>query len=517
MSQEPSQSLDLITEVLARVGRKGVKLWVKNGQLHYRAAKGSLDNDEIETLRSYKDQIVSMLERAANSSLAESTVSFSSPDITALSFSQEAHWHRYKLQDQHCFRTIASATRMIGCLNFDLFRDSMAEVVRRHPGLRTRIVVRDGTPMQQVSESADFKFKMQDLRMLPTLTLELEVKRLIEELILTPIRVSEDPLWEAHLLKLRDQEHVLIVVMEHIISDMLSVQILLRDIFSTYTQRSWGHPVTLPAIPMQFTEYAERQRKALDSPGAPRSYWTTRLSGCPRVRFPHDRELLADVQHGWDHVNITITSQRRDSLSTWSRFMKTTLAMAVFTVYAALISRWCEVSDVVIHYVTDGRSSEKVRHTIGYFAKLLPIRVELDCTDTFVTLLKRITMEYYKAYEQADFYHLDAQLPAPDFALNSNFNWITQRNWDPTEGGVLETDLRCSPIVFEPPIPETAEVDVEPFLLLYDSGREVTGGIYFPKKRFSLIRMQRFASNFSKFMEALLEKPDRPICDVIPL
>ena len=517
MPQELSQSLDPITDMLARIGRKGVKLWAENGQLHYRAAKGSLTDEEIEALRRNKDQLVSILERATNAVTAGPTVaiSLSHSEYAELSFSQEEHWHRYKLHSSYVPRTIAAAIRMKGCVDLALLRNSIAEVVLRHRALRTRVVVCDGKPMQQVSELVDFKFEVQDLTALLPLLRDLEVKRLIEALILEPINVSDGPLWEARLLKLHSEECVLVVVMEHIISDARSLQILLRDVFSNYAQLLRGRRTSLPAIPVQFTEYAEWQKRVCDSPpGGRSSYWTTRLSGRPRVRFPDDRDLLRNNGFGLDRIHIEINPKRRASLLTWSRFIKTTPSMAVFTAYAALICRWCGVSDIVIHYVIDGRTSDKVQNTIGYFAKLLPIRVEFHKADTFVSLLKRITVEYCKAYELSDYYHLNGRIPTPDFLSNSSFNWIAQDNNNSVGESATEGAIRCSPISFEPPIPETIEVDIEPAIVLSDSGREVSGGIYFPRNRFSLARMQRFASNFGVFMDVLLERPGESVYDV---
>jgi Condensation domain/TubC N-terminal docking domain len=518
MPQKLSQPLDRIADVLVRIGKKGVKLRTENGQLLYRATKGSLTDEEIEVLRFHKDQIVSMLESAINVELGEPTASSWNRESAVLSFSQEAHWRRYRLHSRPGAREIASATRMTGRLDVELFRSSVAEISCRHAGLRTRIVMCNGTPTQHISEAGDFEFEVQDLTALSYQAREIEVMRSIDELILRPIDVSVGPLWGVRLLRLSNEEHVLIVIMEHIISDNVSLQILLRDIFSAYAQLSRGVGISLPAIPIQFAEYAERQRKMFGSRARGDSYWTTRLSGCPRVRFPCDSDLLTNVQPGWGYVRVRMISLQRVSLSTWSRLRKTTPSMAAFTAYVALVSRWCGVSDIVINYVIDGRTSDKVRNTIGFFAKRLPIRVELHRDDVFASLLKRITAEYCKAYERANFYDMDAHIPAPDFAPNSYFNWIAREDCDSSVVmKAAEDGIRCLPVFFEPPMRENVEIDAEPSILLYDTDSGLSGGIFFPKNRFSLHGMHRFASNFGIFMDALLERPDGPIYDVAML
>src|SRR5262249_34711866 len=142
---------------------------------------------------------------------------------------------------------------------------SAVELVRRHEALRTRIVVCNGTPAQDIAEPDDFELPVSDLSPLPNPLREIKIQRAIEQLILEPIDVAVGPLFGIRLLRLSQDEHVVIVAMEHIFSDGSSVSVRGGDLFSAYTQPIQGGAFFFPAIPIQFADYAVWQRKALES------------------------------------------------------------------------------------------------------------------------------------------------------------------------------------------------------------------------------------------------------------
>lgn len=511
-------SMDRIADVLGSVRKKGVRLWSVNGQLHYKAPKGALTQEEIERLRVSRGQIVALLERATGAETAESRLAPRPRfDRAPLAFSQLAHWHLYRLSERRAIRQIASATRLHGRLNIDALQKSVAEIVHRHDALRTRIVVCDGIPIQEISESSDCEPTMDDLTALSESFREVQVKRQIEQLIVEPIDVSVGPLFGIRLLRLRDDEHVLIVAMEHMISDAFSMNILLRDFFTVYMQALKGRTFSLPAIPVQFADYAVWQRNAqkswIEKHGA---YWNECLTGCQRLRFPEDQRLQTATRLGWGTVSLQIGRNLKAELREWCRLRRTTLVMSVFTAYVGLVLRWCDVSSAVIHYVTDGRVSPKIENTIGFFASVLYLRIGLLEDDNFVDLMNRVTEEYCKAYEHADYSYMAAQAPRPEFTRNTGFNWVPQGSKiDLSDLDGSEDAITCSPIRFAHPMVRNLELDGEPFVLLFDADDEIVGDVYFPVNRFSVDTMERFGRNFLVFIRALLRQPEKRVKDIV--
>jgi hypothetical protein len=517
-SADNQASVSVVADVLGSVRKKGVRLWSENGQLHYRAPKGALTQEEVDRLRGSRGQIVAFLEAAADSATAESSLKPRSRlNRAPLAYSQLSHWHLHRLSERPAVRQIASAMRLRGRLSVDALQKSIAQIVRRHESLRTRIVVCDGVPAQEIVESVDCELVVDELIGMSEPLREVETQRRIEQLILEPIDVSVGPLFGVRLLKLADDEHVLIVAMEHIISDGYSLGILTQDLFTGYIQALKGRAVSLPTIPVQFADYAIWQRNThrawIEDHGV---YWDARLAGCQRVRFPVDRSVGTPAPAGWGTIPVKIDKDLKKELGEWCRLRQTTLVMSVFTAYVGLALRWCDASDAVIQYITDGRVSPKIENTIGYFASTLYLRVELSDADSFIDLTSLVMNEYCRAYEHADFSFMEAQVPRPGFTRNTSFNWIPQRTqFDLPDLVGSEDAIACSPLSFGYPVLKKLDVDHEPVILLHDCEDEIVGVMGFPLNRFSVDTMTTFGRNFVGFVEALVRQPEARVKDIL--
>jgi hypothetical protein len=326
---------------------------------------------------------------------------------------------------------------------------------------------------------------------------------------------ASGPLWSVDILRFTETEHVMIVAMEHSISDAFSLGILLRHLLSAYSQRSSGRQVLLPKVPLQFWKLAIQQRDSLGSWLATHGeYWTRRLSGCERVRLS-DRGTGSSSTTGWGAVSFRVAGSLKKSLQEWARRNRTTLPICVFTAYVALVMRWCKKDDIVVLYQSDGRNTPEVENTIGYLAFPLYLRVESRPSDRFIDLARHLIDEYCTAYLHADRSYLETRSPRPSFTRNTCFNWISTGS----SGGlpdVLTGDgsLRIEEIPFEHPMLSALERDTEPSVLLHETGEDISGELLFSLASLSEETMRRFSRNFIAFLTALSKSSDVPIGDV---
>jgi hypothetical protein len=493
-----------VAVVVGHVRRKGVKIWSQDGQLRYRAPRGVLTPEEIARMSASRREIIALLESEQRpTSRPGPRQEFARAPLT---FSQQNHWQLHRLGERTGVRQLAAAIRLRGRLQFDVLEDCYAELVRRHEALRTRIVTMDGAPVQLISETGPTTLDTHDLQGVSPAAQESEIAALIAGLIMQPIELHSDPLFAVQLARLHADDHVLMVAMEHTISDAFSLDVLLRDLFTLYVHATQGCEHRLPPIPVQLADYASWQRQEHPSwllkHGA---YWAERLAGAERLRFPEGRTGGVPDRVGWGTVPLVIDSQLKAELNEWCRQRHTTAVMAVFTVYVAAVMRWCDVSDAVLRYQTDGRTPE-VENAIGYFAAALHLRVRLTADATFLDLLDTVTQEYCNAHEHADDSYIDAQLPPPPFTHNGRFNWVPHG----AANSLLQLEqvgISASRLPFEHPLLKTYEKDSEPVVLLYESATEISGGVHYPLSRFSDALMQRFGSNFSHFLRVLLQQP----------
>jgi hypothetical protein len=432
-----------------------------------------------------------------------------------LTFSQLAFWQLHQLSTRGGCRNVAAAMRLRGRVNVQALHRSIVEIVRRHDALRTRIVIDNGIPMQEVSSSCNFDFRAADLTALAESRHETEVRRRIESVILDPVDVSQDSLFAAQIVRLRDDEHVLVVALDHIISDMYSLDILLREVFTAYRDASASRAFSLPAVPIQFADYAVWQRSAqnrwLERHG---NYWNDHLRECPRVSFPGAGKLSKGTLSGWVSVPLRIGRDLTTRLRAWCRESRTSVAMSVFTAYAALVLRWCGVSEGVVRYQGHGRAGAKTERAIGFFASRLYLRIRVLEEDRFINLIQRVTEEYCNAYEHDDYSYLETRVPPPESARNTFFNWIPAPATD--LGGSCDSDsgLSVHSIPFVNPWFDKLEWDNEPMILLAESADGIAGGVYFPLNRLTVESMECFVRTFLTFVTKLLLEPERRIKDI---
>jgi hypothetical protein len=305
--------------------------------------------------------------------------------------------------------------------------------------------------------------------------------------------------------------------MEHIISDGYSCNLLLRDLFTAYGQAVDGSPFALRPIPVQFADYAVWQMNtAQEWEKKHAAYWRERLEGSRRLRFPEDRTEASAASTGWGNVSLTLDNETRQGLCEWSRRQRTTLVMSVLSVYIAVVLRWCGASELVIRYQTDGRVGSDIENTIGFLAAALHLRIECTPQQSFVDLVQRTLAEYCKAYEHMDSSYIEVQEPRPEITRSTAFNWLP--NAFKTDAPALlgsGAALALEPIPFENPLIEIMEWDAEPAVLFLDTGTEITGGLYFPRNRFSQGGMQVFAENFQRFVKEMLRRPEQRIADLV--
>jgi amino acid adenylation domain-containing protein len=418
-----------------------------------------------------------------------------------LAFSQLAHWNLYRLGERRVMRGVALITRMRGPLNLEIMRRSLQEVGRRHQALRTQIIIQGGVPFQRVRDEFNCELELEELKN------EAQIQPYAEQFVLHRIDVTKDPLLAVRLFKLRENEHIFLLAMEHIISDGFSRNIFLRDLMTIYGQLLRNRPITLPVIPLQFPEYALQQRKTEKVLVA---YWQERLAGYSRLRFPDDPAALLSANRGWSVRQLRIGPELKSALNKICRLHQTTLVMSMLTAYAACVLRWCNAKDAVIQYEIDGRMDPKIQNSIGYFASALHLRASLRDDERFADMLKRVTREYVDAFEHADLSSIEAQVPRPDLARTGMFNWVPHSavtEFLNLEGA--ETNIHCSLVnISSDGLLADFERDTDPMMGFVETESEITGYMQYPKNRFTSSTMERFGRGLLLFLRALVVQPD---------
>ena len=237
------------------------------------------------------------LEKLLNQTVSEQApvrVILRCPDGEAapLSFAQERLWFLNQLERESIAYNVCIPLRITGQLNVAALSQSINEAVRRHESLRTTFISRDGKPIQIIAEPTITGLPIVDLGMLPELQRSAVVERLLHEGYRRKFNLAAGPLFQPALFRVTDEEHILLVLLHHIVFDQWSMQILTREVGEIYQSFDLGQTSSLPELPVQYADFAHWHRDLMrdDVLAQELSYWRKQLEDSPELlNLPTDR------------------------------------------------------------------------------------------------------------------------------------------------------------------------------------------------------------------------------------
>src|SRR3712207_5271232 len=166
-----------------------------------------------------------------------------------LSFAQQRLWFLQQLEPDSPAYNIHLSLRLRGRLNVAVLERTLSEIVRRHESLRTTFVAVEGVPAQVVSAAEPLTLPVINLS--DAAEPEVEAARLSAEQAARPFDLARGPLLRVVLLKLADEDHVILLTMHHIISDKWSIGVLVNEVTSLYQSLDKGQDSPLQELPIQ--------------------------------------------------------------------------------------------------------------------------------------------------------------------------------------------------------------------------------------------------------------------------
>jgi len=321
-----------------------------------------------------------------------------------LSYAQQRMWFIDQLTPGRSSYNIPGGMRLEGPLNFDALRNSLYEIVRRHESLRTRFVSVKGEPRQVIDEEVRLDLETTDLSATPENEREAEAKRLAREEARKPFDLEHGPLFRVKVLKLDEQEHVLLVTMHHISSDGWSTDILVREFAMLYGALSSGAPSPLPELPVQYADYAVWQRSWMKGSvlADKLAYWKKQLTGIQTLELPTDRPRPAVQGQSGATLDFELDNQLTDSMRELARSQGATLYMVLMATLQLLIYRYSGHRDILVGSPVAGRIQRQIEGLIGLFVNTLAIRTTFQKELTFIELLGRVKKTTLEAFGHQD-------------------------------------------------------------------------------------------------------------------
>ncbi|HYW07517.1 MAG TPA: condensation domain-containing protein, partial [Longimicrobium sp.] len=430
----------------------------------------------------------------------------------ALSFAQQRLWFLEQLGSAGAAYHIPVRLRLRGALDGEALGRALDRIVQRHEALRTTFVEVDGHPVQRIG-GGGFPLLELDLRGCD----ETEVRRLVAEEAASPFDLARGPLIRGRLLRVADDDHVLLVTMHHIVSDGWSMGVLTRELGALYSAFTRGEPDPLPPLPLQYADYAAWQRRRVEGEVLARQadYWTRTLAGAPAVlEVPADHPRPAVQDFAGAFAALELDAELTAALKALGQRHETTLFMTLLAAWSVVLSRLSGQTDVVIGTPTANRGRPEIEGLIGFFVNTLAVRVDLSDSPSVAELLGRVRTGALEAQQHQDIPFeqvVDLVQPARSMAHSPLFQVMFA--WQNVPGGSLEL-----PGLTLAGIGDTARVTAKYDLLLSlgETGGRISGGVEYATSLFERDTVERYLGYLRAVLERMAADEDQPVA-AIPL
>ena len=434
-------------------------------------------------------------------------------DAVPVSAAQEGVWFVEKLVGPSPVYHLVQAVRLRGPLDPSALESSLQALSDRHESLRCGIEERGGVPVQVIHPAVTISLPVVAVHGLtPGERVETAARRLHEE-AQRPFDLAHPPLLRAELLRLGEAEHILLLVVHHLVVDGWSLSIMARELRALYTALSRGQRPELPPLSMRYVDYARRQRRRLRSSALQRhfDYWREQLQGLPALDLATDRPRPPRRSFAGEVERFEISAELLADLKTLAQRENVTLFMVLLAAFQTLLMRYSGQEDLAVGSPVAGRPGAELEGLFGFFTNTLVLRTDLSGNPSFRELLARVRRVALEAYthQEAPSDRLVAELGLPrDLSRNPLYPaaFAFQNMPDTT---VTLPGLESSPV---PLHTSTAKCDV--WLSLTEVDGMLQGELEYSTDLFDAETMARLTRHYRELLAGAATDPSRPLSEL---
>ncbi|MEK8174190.1 condensation domain-containing protein [Streptomyces sp. M19] len=416
-------------------------------------------------------------------------------------------------QGSAAYQVPVVSVRIQGPLDTAALRAALAALVERHEALRTTFSLREDLT-QVVAGRGALPVESADLREVPAADRGAHADRWAAALLARPMDVENGPLAVAGLARLGADDHVLVLVVHHLLVDGWSVGVLRAELAELYAATLESRSPELAPLPLQYADYAVWQRQELESGATAEAlrWWTGHLGDRPpRLDLPiADRRPPRAGQAGgrYDHVLPAPVAER---VGTLARSLGATPYQVLLACYALLLHRYSGRTDVLVGTPVAGRDDPDLEHLVGLFSDIVVIRTDLAGPLTVRELVRRVRDSALDslAHQDVPFEQIVAELRWPrDSSANPVFQVLFALHNEPLTGLTLP-GAATSPFPIDQPTARfDLSLDVSPAEDGWVCGWEYRADL------FDEARVRQLALHWSRLVDLVTQDPDAPVADL---
>ena len=430
-----------------------------------------------------------------------------------LSFAQQRLWFLDKLVAGSPVYNMPTALRLKGQLDVRALEQALTEIVRRHEALRTTFPEVDGQPVQVFTPPAAISLPLIDLSDLEPAQREQQARTLAEAEAQLPLDLSNGPLLRVSVLRLAEEEYVVLLTMHHIVSDGWSMGVLVRELTTLYEAFVAERESPLLELPIQYADFAAWQREWLSGRflEAQLQFWKQRLEGISVLELPTDRPRPPVQSFTGAHESRPLSTELTEAVKALSVQEGATLFMTLLAAFKVLLRYYTGQQDIVVGTPVANRNHEAIEGLIGFFVNTLVLRTELSDEMSFSELLgavREVALDAY-AHQDVPFEKLVEELqPERDLSRNPLVQvFCVQQNVPSLKlemaglnAEVLEAELG------------TTKFDLTLYVTETESG--LVTAFEYSSELFEAGTIKRMLEHYARLLEQIVIAPDKRLAEI---
>ena len=342
------------------------------------------------------DQLSGQLRAVASEQTGAKLGALTHPVLIPMSFSQERLWFIDQLEGSVHYH-IPSVAHLTGTLHVDALARAFRELVNRHEVLRTTYFHQDDQNYQSIQSADDWSMGRLE-------SANEDVDELVQQLVDRPFDLTRDFMLRADVVRISDNEHVLVLVLHHIAFDAWSEGILTRELAILYRDQALGQTTPLPLPAIQYADYAIWQRQYYSEAvlNSRLAYWEAQLSDAPNLALPTDFVRPGIPGDDGAVYTCTLTGSYLAGMSTLASDQSVTPFMLCLAVFKVLLHRYSGQEDIIVGTPISGRSYAETEELIGFFLNTIVLREQVSDAFKFVDFLASLKATTLAGYEHQD-------------------------------------------------------------------------------------------------------------------
>jgi len=476
---------------------------------------------EYHTIDKLYNHLLDMIDEPNDTNNSNLPISLDIYNWFPQSYIQQLYYRWNEEAENKSFMNLPFIMRVSSFIDSEVLETSLQMLIDRHSSLRLIYDTFDNIPMQKVQKSQKASLELKTVDCKNWDEVQDDIIRATKELF----NLQEGPVLRAHLFSRNEKDHILLIVMHHIVADATAQSVLIDELFTLYNSNKVNAPISLETTNayLEFIEWSKtmiHQSKGLKS----FDYWHKQLSGnIELLNLPTDYPRRVKNRHYGDFYSFELSSKLTKDLQQLAKNETVTLYALMLTIYKLLLYFYTEQNDILIDTNMLNRPQSRFSKTVGKFSTILTIRTSISKNMNFKELLKEVQKTLWKALEHQSYplELLKEKLNRPTGPVYTQFSQVwfnllplrifqsSHPLFDPTN----KERITIGDITLEPTniLPEWLGSWYEIETQLIETEDKILGYTKYDTDLYNKTTIKQFIYNYESLLEKIVNNPEKPI------